>query len=648
LFITLEEKRMRFSLIKPSTSRYRADIDGLRAVAVLLVFAYHLGTARVKGGFIGVDVFFVISGYLIGSIILTEIGACRFSLMTFYERRVRRIVPALFVTLAVSAILAYRFFLPAEMDEFAKSLLAATFSFSNILFYHQSGYFEGAASMKPLLHTWSLAVEEQFYIFLPLFLMALRRFTAARQRVWILVAALVSFFMSVWGAFHSPEATFYLAHTRAWELLLGTLIALDLFPRFSNVILRNAASLAGIVAIMATAILYDKTTPFPGLAASVPCLGAALIIAAGRGGASLVGRALSLRPVVFVGTISYSLYLWHWPLVVFQGASGVLAQGLSPKSAKLVVLGVSFVVATLSWRFVEQPFRESRNRLPRPRLFKLASAAAVILTIFGAAALATQGFPLRYPSEAVRIASYLENADPTTEAEYRVGTCFLTSRNPHAGFNRNDCLKSVPGERNELLIGDSHAAQLWFGLSTIFKDINFMQATASGCKPTLEQPIGANQRCKQLMDYVLHDYLRDHPVDSVLLAARWEGSDLPRLERTVLWLKKQGIKVVLFGPVVQYDSALPRLLAISIQQNDPQIPADHRVAYYEKLDNEMAQLARDPLNVRYISYFKLICQERTCVEYASKGVPLQSDYGHLTGDGSVLIASKIREREGFN
>src|SRR5260370_29172594 len=138
--------------------------------------------------------------------------------------------------------------------------------------------------------------------------MALRRFTAGRQRVWILVAALVSFLMSVWGAFHSPEATFYLAHTRAWELLLGTLIALDLFPHFSNVILRNAASLAGIVAIMAAAILYDKTTPFPGLAASVPCLGPALIIAPGRGGSSLVGRVLSLRPVVFFGTISSSLY----------------------------------------------------------------------------------------------------------------------------------------------------------------------------------------------------------------------------------------------------------------------------------------------------------------------------------------------------
>ena len=246
----------------------------------------------------------------------------------------------------------------------------------------------------------------------------------------------------------------------------------------------------------------------------------------------------------------------------------------------------------------------------------------------------------------MRIATFLENADPTTEAQYRVGTCFLTSRSPRANFDRNACLNSIAGKQNDLLIGDSHAAQLWYGLSSVFKDVNFMQATASGCKPTLDQPVGADQRCAQLMDYVLHDYLSKNTVDSVLIAARWDGSDLPRLERTVTWLKGKGIRVVLFGPVAQYDSALPRLLAISIQQNAPQIPANHRVAYYEKLDAEMAQLARETLGVRYISFFRLICQEDTCLEYAAKGVPLQSDYGHLTGDGSLLVAGRIRQTGG--
>src|SRR5215475_3719766 len=240
---------MKVSFFTPSTSRYRADIDGMRAVAVLLVFAYHLGT-RVRAGYVGVDVFFVISGYLIGSIILGEIDDGRFSLMKFYERRVRRILPALFVTLAVCAILAYKLFLPAELNEFAKSFLAATFSAANIFFYQQSGYFEGAASMKPLLHTWSLAVEEKFYIFLPIFLLALRRFSILGRRLAVLSVTVLSFLVSVWGAFHSPEATFYLAHTRAWELLLGTLLALDVFPRVLGVMARNAWSAAGLVMIL--------------------------------------------------------------------------------------------------------------------------------------------------------------------------------------------------------------------------------------------------------------------------------------------------------------------------------------------------------------------------------------------------------------
>ena len=632
---------MTFSLTRPSTPRYRADIDGLRAVAVLLVFAYHLGTVRVRGGFVGVDVFFVISGYLIGSIILSEIDRGKFSLLSFYERRVRRILPALFVMLAVCALLAYEFFLPAELNEFAKSFLAATFSFSNFLFCHQTGYFEGGAAMKPLLHTWSLAVEEQFYIFLPLFLMVVSRYSKSVRRTAVLAVAICSFLVSVWGAFHSPENTFYLAYTRAWELLLGTLLSLGMVPSFSSAIGRNLSSAIGLGMIIAAAVLYQKTTPFPGLAAALPCVGAALVIIAGREGSSLVGAALSFRPVVFVGTISYSLYLWHWPLIVFQGASGLFVHGLSPRATKLVVLGISFVVATLSWRFVERPFRDSRERLPRRRLFQIATAAAAMLLIFGAASLGTHGFPSRYSSQAVRVASFLENADATTEAQYRVGSCFLTSRNPQARFAAEECLKFDPARRNDLLIGDSHAAQLWFGLSSVFKDTNFMEATASGCKPALQQPIGADQRCAQLMSYVFQDYLKTHSVDCVLMAARWDGTDLARLEETVLLLKQRRLNIVLFGPIVQYDAALPRLLAISIQKNDPALPATHRVGYYEDLDRKMAEIARH-LGVRYISYFDLICHNGACLEYAAKDVPLQSDYGHLTGDGSVVVADKIR------
>ena len=638
---------MQMTLWKRSTPHYRADIDGLRGIAVLLVFAYHLGTARCRGGFVGVDVFFVISGYLIGSIILSEIGNSKFSLASFYERRVRRILPALFVVLCASCWFAYRYLLPVESKSFAKSLLAATLSVSNIFFLHQSGYFDGPAAMKPLLHTWSLAVEEQFYIFLPLLLLAIRRFSS-RGKLWLVATvASISFVASMIGVFHNREAAFYLAHTRAWELLLGTLIAMDLFPRIS-LPLRNIASFSGLALIFSAAYFFSAATPFPGASALLPCAGAALIIAAGRSGPSFVGRCLSFTPLVFVGMISYSLYLWHWPMIVFQGIGGLLIQGVSPKTGKLAVLAASLVIATLSWRFIEQPFRGRRWSISRPVIFSFAATSAAILLVLASSVLFTNGLPSRFPTEAVRVASFLETSDSTTEGQYRVGKCFLTGKDSYNQFDPAVCLHRDPQRRNYLLIGDSHAAQLWYGLSSVFPDANIMQATASGCKPTLEQNIGADEKCIALMHFVFSEYLPRHPVDTVLIAARWDRGDLDRLPRAIAAVKPQANEIVLFGPIFQYDSALPRLLALSIKQNKPQIPADHLIGDYQSLDAQMAVLASTQLRVHYISYYKLLCQQHTCLEYAAPGIPLQSDYGHLTSDGSVLTATRIREAGALN
>jgi len=421
------------------------------------------------------------------------------------------------------------------------------------------------------------------------------------------------------------------------------LIALDVFPRFSSAVWRHAASVAGLALILVPAVLYDKATPFPGAAAFAPCFGAALIIAAGRFQPSFAGRLLSLSPVVFIGTISYSLYLWHWPIIVFQGMSGSFADGAWPQAAKLVVLFTSIAAATLSWKFVEQPFRGRRFGISRPVLFRMASASAAVLVIAGAVAIATSGFPSRYPPEAVRVAAYLDNTDALTQSQYRVGSCFLTSVNANTTFDAPGCLKKEEGKRNELLIGDSHAAHLWFGLSSVFANVNFMQANASGCKPTLEQALGMNRNCARLMSYVFHQYLQSHRVDDLLIAAHWEEDDLPRLARTVDWLKRKGISIILFGPIFQYDAALPRLLALAIQRGEASIPGHHRMNYYQRLDATMAALARDKLSVHYVSYFDLLCHEGACLEYAAQGVPLQSDTSHLTGAGSVVAVSRMRD-----
>jgi peptidoglycan/LPS O-acetylase OafA/YrhL len=616
---------------------YRADIDGLRAIAVLSVLAYHLRIGLFRGGFVGVDVFFVISGYLISSIILNDIASGKFSIATFYERRARRIFPALVVTLLSTSVLAYLYFLPAELVSFAKSLLAALFSASNFYFWKQSGYFSAPVETKPLIHTWSLAVEEQFYIFLPIFLVLAHRLFRRKLRLSIILIALFSLGMSTVGAFRDPTATFYLAHTRAWELLLGVLISLEVFPRILEPVLRNLVAAAGAGLILLAVVGFSSSTPFPGIAALAPCLGTAFVIVAGRSGSSLIGRALSLKPLIFVGLISYSLYLWHWPIIVFQGMEALPTSGASVRVAKLVCVAVSFTAATLSWKYVELPFRTNRKRLPRARLFQSASLAAALVAAVGAAAIISGGLPTRYPLKAIQVASYL---DYDSAKYFRDGTCFISSGYKFSDFDVAKCLEQDSNRKQYLLFGDSHAAHLWYGLATTLTDVNVLQATASGCKPFLEQPVLAGATCKRLMSYILTDYLPNHHVDRLLIAARWQHEDLLPLSRALDWAKECGISVVLFGPMVQYDTALPRLLAFSIRGNDSAIPDEHRVDE-RWLDDAMSEMAVRK-GVAYVSLYRSLCGPRSCAEFGANGVPLQFDYGHLTREGSVLVAERLR------
>ncbi|HEY4395835.1 MAG TPA: acyltransferase, partial [Polyangia bacterium] len=274
------------SAVAHTSLKYRPDVDGLRAVAVLAVVIFHLNVRPAHGGFVGVDIFFVISGYLIGSIILTQTRAGTFTFSSFYERRIRRILPALMGVLLAVTPLAYRWLLPKELVEYGRSLLAANFSASNFYFWQQSGYFDSPAS-KPLLHTWSLGVEEQFYIALPILLVLLRRYAPRRTATWLVTLGAASLAVSAVGAYRSPVSAYFLMPSRAWELLLGTIIALDGFPRLRSAVVRHIAGLVGLALVLVPCHLYQSSTPFPGLAALVPCAGTGLIIAAGRDGPNL-------------------------------------------------------------------------------------------------------------------------------------------------------------------------------------------------------------------------------------------------------------------------------------------------------------------------------------------------------------------------
>ena len=265
----------------------------------------------------------------------------------------------------------------------------------------------------------------------------------------------------------------------------------------------------------------------------------------------------------------------------------------------------------------------------------MVAVSAVALVI-----LHTGGMPNRYSNEAVRVAQYL---DYNAQRQYRQGKCFITSGNNVSDFDASTCLAERSDERNVLLIGDSHAAQLWWGLSNTYRQTNFMQATASGCLPTLEQAARANPNCVAIMNRVYSDFLPTHHVDQVLIAGRWVKGDLDRLRATLTSLKHRNTNVVLFGPMIQYDSSFPRLLARAIQLKDPDFPDQHRLEEFERLDEDMRKMSAD-LDVSYVSFFKVLCADRHCVEYAQQA-PLQSDNSHFTPEGSVLFATRLRSSD---
>ncbi|MGH6971391.1 MAG: acyltransferase family protein, partial [Caulobacteraceae bacterium] len=354
---------------------YRPDIDGLRAVAVLAVVLYHAGLRVTSGGFVGVDVFFVISGYVISKSLLGDIDGGRFSISGFYERRVRRIFPALFATMIASWVAAMALLLPSYLVDYSRSLAAAAAFASNFYFWKSSGYFANGATLRPLLHTWSLSVEEQFYIFAPLTLFLVARYFRKR---WVLVlapVALASLALSIVATRIGPTANFFLLPTRAWELILGALLALGDPPSLKASWAREVLAALGLALIAYAIFAYSPATPFPGLAALPPCLGAAMLIYVGASGGSLATRFLALPPMVAVGLISYSLYLVHWPIVSFLTYWQLRAPGPDEAPA---ILAVSLALAALSWRFVEQPFRQARRRLTRRQLFPGAAFAAGI------------------------------------------------------------------------------------------------------------------------------------------------------------------------------------------------------------------------------------------------------------------------------
>lgn len=613
------------------SAKYRPDIDGLRAVAVLLVLHFHAFPEAMPGGFVGVDVFFVISGFLITGIIARELEQGRFSLLTFYIRRVRRIFPALLVVLAFVLVLGWFWTLPAAFAQLGSDVFASAGFAANIALLLQSGYFDVESAKKPLLHLWSLGIEEQFYLAWPLLLML-----AVRLRLSIVAVAaalgIASFILNVALIGSHPVATFYLPFTRAFELLLGAVLACS-WDRVSQD--RRASEIRGWLGaamIAAAAAVLTSHSAFPGWWAILPVAGAALLISAP--GAWVCRTVLSSPPMVWIGLISYPLYLWHWPLLVFGAAIKFAPLTLLERELALIA---SVLLAWATYRFIEIPIRFGR---PSPRKVIGLCTAMVLIGIAGGAVVRGGGFDFRLPAEIRAMASV-----PTQSKGWRINECML-DLSVKTSFAA-DC---ADRDRRPLVLvwGDSTAGALIPGLRKAQETRNFgiAQFTSSSCIPALKADIADNPNCRAMNDKVLA-LARELQPDIVLLHGTW-GRHLDHVAETVAALKQQTrARVVVLGPLPVWRRSVPNEVLRFYMMYHRLVPP--RVTGVARADSDYDNLMREklgPLGAEFISAREEMCNEEGCLIRVGDSAAdiIISDQAHLTEKGSDYLIGAIIER----
>ena len=510
------------------TSRYRADIDGLRALAIVPVVLYHYGMPGVTGGFVGVDVFFVISGYLITGIIAAEIRAGTFTLAGFYERRIRRIFPALLVVTLASFAIGCVLLAPGPLKELGSEMVWSSFFSTNIWFFKKDGYFDGTAGMRPLLHSWSLAVEEQFYIVIPLLL----RWTASPKRrrdrtvLCFVIVFAASLSLSILAADRAPSAGFYLLPSRAWELLCGGLLAVGKLPKPGR-LQAEIAALAGFVAILAAILIFTAGTPFPGAAALLPCLGATALIWAGEGDAAATTSRLLSSPLhVWIGKISYPLYMWHWPLLVLA-RHGLFHEPNLAERVALMALAVVLADATTRW--IEAPIRSRRILTERRPTLLAGLGVLLVLLAIGKGAVVTRGFPDRLAPDVLALAQQDHDltgqfCDPKSRFDLGIGmACDIGDW-------------GASHSADFVVWGDSHAqaAIPAFATAARRRGLHGIVFQHPGCEPLLgvSEPGPKGAACRDFNAAVV-GFLKARPVPTVFLVALWakvaEGRPPPGL-----------------------------------------------------------------------------------------------------------------------
>ncbi len=613
--------------------KYRPEIDGLRALAVVPVILWHAGFQVVSGGFVGVDIFFVISGFLITSIILAEKESNTFSLIKFYERRARRILPALFFVMFTCIPIAWFVLLPADLKNFSKSLIAVSTFTSNFLFWRWSGYFDTASQLKPLLHTWSLAVEEQFYLFFPLFVMFLWRVAISRLGLALMLITILSFSLGQYFSASRPFFAFYLLPTRGWELLVGALLALWQSTTRNDSDLstytRSALSFIGLIAILGSVFLFTEEIPTPSFFTLIPTLGAALIIF-GANQNNIVGKLLSGKVFVLVGLISYSAYLWHQPLLAFAKHRFVELSEL----LLFVLVLFTFFLSYISWKFIETPFR-NQKKFSRKFIFTSAAFYSAIFISIGYIGIITNGFSQRFSIEDKEIAEL----DVFEQARY-TDKRFLDHE--HKDFENN-------GKRKILLIGDSFSRDLTNAIfeSNLKDNIQLSTHHIAAICGNLSQIFDIE---KSIPKRYLQDCIRNGwyeipaiqrqliDADEIWLASKWQPWVAKNLPQSIEYLKSQyNKKIIVFGT--------KNFGAVNIKDLLRETYPD-RISFRQTTSKE-AEEVNSVMNKSlppgiFIDLLSMFCNAQSqCPLFDVDGNLLSYDGLHLTAAGARLLGFKL-------
>lgn len=625
---------------------YRRDIDGLRAIAVLSVVAFHAFPGLLPGGFVGVDVFFVISGYLISGVISKQLAAGRFTFRDFYARRIRRILPALLVVLAACYAFGWIALLPGEYQQLSKHIAAGMGFVSNFALWNEAGYFDASASAKPLLHLWSLGIEEQFYLVWPLCLWGFAKLRRSAMTL-VIVVGVVSFAINLATIHMAPVAAFYSPLSRFWELQAGCLLAVLTQNREPNRnpmprVVADLVSIAGAVALALSIALFNIKIAFPGWWALLPTGGTFLLIASGP--ESWFSRnVLSRTALVWIGLISYPLYLWHWPILSF---ASIVEIGTPPVGIRIAAVFASGALAFATYRLIEKPIRFGA---PRPYKIPALVALSVLVGIIGYVTYARSGLPARFPPEVREVANFHYEF----KADARSTDCWLSAEQPYNGF-APFCTDTSASRDLAILWGDSHAARLYPGLKQVFGDtMALSQFTRDACPPILGV---ATAVCQKSNDWVIAQIARIKPQTVILFAAwthyqgDWHSQTRAKtaLLATIDALRKLGVgKVVVIGPAPVWKGGLPKLAYQAWTHGHPFHRVPERLATgldanVRPADQEL-RLALLPRDVKYFSITDFFCTDAGCLVHAPESVSrlVTWDSGHLTTDGAVLVARQL-------